>query len=55
LQAQFKTVQDDKQPIGMNENSRPFTNHSFSLNDGDRIYLLMDLLTNLVVKLGKRN
>ena len=32
----------DKQPIGMNENSKPFTNHLFTLNAGDTIYLFTD-------------
>ena len=32
----------DKQPIGMNENSKPFTNHLFTLNTGDTIYLFTD-------------
>jgi serine phosphatase RsbU (regulator of sigma subunit) len=32
----------DKQPIGMNENSKPFTNHTFTLNSGDTIYLFTD-------------
>ena len=32
----------DKQPIGRNENSKPFTNHTFKLNNGDTIYLFTD-------------
>jgi len=32
----------DKQPIGMNENSKPFTNHTFNLNATDTIYLFTD-------------
>ena len=32
----------DKQPIGMNENWKPFTNHQFTLNIGDVIYLFTD-------------
>jgi serine phosphatase RsbU (regulator of sigma subunit)/Tfp pilus assembly protein PilF len=32
----------DKQPIGMNEDSKPFTNHTFTLNNGDTIYLFTD-------------
>ncbi len=32
----------DKQPIGMNEDSKPFTNHSFILNTGDTVYLFTD-------------
>ena len=32
----------DKQPIGMNEGSKPFTNHTFNLNTTDTIYLFTD-------------
>ncbi len=32
----------DKQPIGMNENSKPFTNHKFTLQKGEIIYLFTD-------------
>ncbi len=32
----------DKQPIGMHDNKRPFTNHQFTLNTGDSIYLFTD-------------
>ena len=32
----------DKQPIGMNENSKPFTNHTFTLQTGETIYLFTD-------------
>ena len=32
----------DKQPIGMNENSKPFTNHTFNINATDTIYLFTD-------------
>ena len=32
----------NKQPIGMNEDSKPFTNHEFILNAGDTIYLFTD-------------
>jgi serine phosphatase RsbU (regulator of sigma subunit) len=32
----------DKQPIGMNEDSKPFTNHAFNLNKADTIYLFTD-------------
>ncbi len=32
----------DKQPIGMNENSKPFTNHTFNLTATDSIYLFTD-------------
>ncbi len=32
----------DKQPIGMNDNRKPFTNHIFTLNVGDSVYLFTD-------------
>ncbi len=32
----------DKQPIGMSEDSKPFTNHTFNLNTTDTIYLFTD-------------
>ncbi len=32
----------DKQPIGMNDDKKPFTNHTFTLNNGDTIYLFTD-------------
>lgn len=32
----------DKQPIGMNEDGKPFTNHTFELNITDTIYLFTD-------------
>ena len=32
----------DKQPIGMNDDKKPFTNHTFTLNTGDTIYLFTD-------------
>jgi serine phosphatase RsbU (regulator of sigma subunit) len=32
----------DKQPIGRNDNTRPFTNHQFNLNADDSIYLFTD-------------
>ena len=32
----------DKQPIGMSEDNRQFTNHQFDLNTGDSIYLFTD-------------
>ncbi|HTF04441.1 MAG TPA: SpoIIE family protein phosphatase, partial [Bacteroidia bacterium] len=32
----------DKQPIGRNENSKPFSNHSFTLTEGDSVYLFTD-------------
>ena len=39
---QLLETKADKQPIGMNEDSKPFTNHSFTLNNGDVIYLFTD-------------
>jgi len=39
---QLLETKADKQPIGMNEDSKPFTNHSFTLNSGDTIYLFTD-------------
>ncbi|MEI6489971.1 MAG: tetratricopeptide repeat protein [Bacteroidota bacterium] len=35
-------IKADKQPIGMNEDSKPFTNHTIALNSGDTIYLFTD-------------
>lgn len=32
----------DKQPIGRDDNSKPFTNHTFTLQQGDTIYLFTD-------------
>lgn len=32
----------DKQPIGMDENNHPFTNHQFTLQAGDSIYIFSD-------------
>ena len=32
----------DKQPIGMNEDSKPFTNHTFNLDTTGTIYLFTD-------------
>ena len=32
----------DKQPIGMNDDHHPFTNHTFTLNSGDSVYLFTD-------------
>jgi tetratricopeptide (TPR) repeat protein len=32
----------DKQPIGMDEDHHPFTNHSFTLEKGDTIYVFSD-------------
>ena len=39
---QLEEIKADKQPIGMNENQKPFTNHTFLLNEGDTIYLFTD-------------
>lgn len=35
-------VKADKQPIGINENNHPFTNHEFQLAANDTIYLFSD-------------
>ncbi len=35
-------IKADKQPIGKIEDSKPFTNHTFNLNEGDIIYLFTD-------------
>jgi serine phosphatase RsbU (regulator of sigma subunit) len=32
----------DKQPIGMNDDHHPFTNHTFTLSSGDSVYLFTD-------------
>ena len=32
----------DKQPIGMNEDHHPFTNHEFTLASGDSVYIFSD-------------
>jgi len=32
----------DKQPIGMHDHSKPFTNHEFALQTGDSIYIFSD-------------
>jgi serine phosphatase RsbU (regulator of sigma subunit) len=32
----------DKQPIGMHDNYKPFTNHQYKLNTGDSIYIFTD-------------
>ena len=32
----------DKQPIGMNDNNKPFTNHTFILNNEETLYLFTD-------------
>ena len=42
LNYQLIETKADKQPIGMNEDSKPFTNHTFTLNSGDTIYLFTD-------------
>ena len=42
LHYQLIETKADKQPIGMNEDSKPFTNHTFTLNSGDTIYLFTD-------------
>ena len=39
---QFSETRADKQPIGMNDDHHPFTNHTFTLNSGDTIYLFTD-------------
>jgi serine phosphatase RsbU (regulator of sigma subunit) len=36
----------DKQPIGMNDSRKPFTNHTFNLNTSDTIYLFSDGVTD---------
>jgi hypothetical protein len=42
LNTGFEETKADKQPIGRNENSKPFTNHTITLNKGDSIYLFSD-------------
>ena len=42
LHYQLIETKADKQPIGMNEDSKLFTNHAFTLNPGDTIYLFTD-------------
>ena len=39
---EFIEVKADKQPIGMNDDSKPFTNHHFELQHGDTIYIFSD-------------
>jgi len=39
---ELEEIRADKQPIGMNEDSKPFTNHTIVLNSGDTIYLFTD-------------
>ena len=39
---ELEEIKADKQPIGLNERSKPFTNHTFQLNSGDVIYLFTD-------------
>ncbi len=41
-QGEFIETRGDRQPIGIYENSKPFTNHMFTLNSGDSIYLFSD-------------
>lgn len=36
----------DKQPIGMSDSRRPFTNHTFNLSNSDTIYLFSDGVTD---------
>ncbi|MBC7861924.1 MAG: SpoIIE family protein phosphatase, partial [Bacteroidia bacterium] len=35
-------IKADKQPIGQFDFRKPFTNHTFEMNEGDCIYLLSD-------------
>ncbi len=39
---EFKETKANKQPIGRNENCKPFTNYQFDLKTGDVIYLFTD-------------
>lgn len=39
---ELKETKADKQPIGMNENIKPFTNHTIALQTGETIYLFTD-------------
>lgn len=39
---EFVETKADKQSIGMDENNHPFTNHQFTLNNGDSIYIFSD-------------
>lgn len=39
---EFKEIRADKQPVGKYPESKPFTNHSVSLQKGDRIYIFTD-------------
>jgi serine phosphatase RsbU (regulator of sigma subunit) len=39
---EFEETKADKQPIGMNEDHHPFTNHTFNLEKGDTIYIFSD-------------
>ncbi len=39
---QLEETKADKQPIGMHENYKPFTNHQLILTTGDSIYLFTD-------------
>jgi ligand-binding sensor domain-containing protein/serine phosphatase RsbU (regulator of sigma subunit) len=38
----LKEIKADKQPIGKYHNPKPFTNHSITLEKGDKIYLFSD-------------
>jgi serine phosphatase RsbU (regulator of sigma subunit) len=40
--SEFEETKADKQPIGMNEDHHPFTNHTFNLEKGDTIYIFSD-------------
>lgn len=39
---EIRETKADKQPIGKYEYRKPFTNHTFQLNEGDTIYLFSD-------------
>ena len=39
---ELQETKADKQPIGMYDNNKPFTNHHFTLTKGDVIYLFTD-------------
>ena len=38
----LEEIKADKQPIGKSDDSHPFTNHTFTLNKGDTIYIFSD-------------
>lgn len=42
----FIEVKADKQPIGMSDSRKPFTNHTFELSNSDTIYLFSDGVTD---------